>query len=158
MFVSSHFYNFKINLNLRKLILFLAIFSVLSLFIISSVISYYIVRNQLINNSLALNSEHANKIAIIIDNHFKNILIELGYSAKILGKKFDDNEIRETEVQRLKMQSDYYNSVVVSDSEGRLINYSPNILNIDKNKVQTTLGISNSIKEKTIYIIAISFC
>jgi len=130
---------FKINLNLRKLILFLAIFSVLSLFIISSVISYYIVRNQLINNSLALNSEHANKIAIIIDNHFKNILIELGYSAKILGKKFDDNEIRETEVQRLKMQSDYYNSVVVSDSEGRLINYSPNILNIDKNKVQTTL-------------------
>lgn len=46
------------------------------------------------------------------------------------------------------MQSDYYNSVVVSDSEGRLINYSPNILNIDKNKVQTTLGISNSIKEK----------
>lgn len=149
---------FKINLNLRKLILFLAIFSVLSLFIISSVISYYIVRNQLINNSLALNSEHANKIAIIIDNHFKNILIELGYSAKILGKKFDDNEIRETEVQRLKMQSDYYNSVVVSDSEGRLINYSPNILNIDKNKVQTTLGISNSIKEKTIYIIAISFC
>jgi hypothetical protein len=140
----------KINLNLRKLILFLAIFSVLSLFIISSVISYYIVRNQLINNSLALNSEHANKIAIIIDNHFKNILIELGYSAKILGKKFDDNEIRETEVQRLKMQSDYYNSVVVSDSEGRLINYSPNILNIDKNKVQTTLGISNSIKEKTI--------
>lgn len=149
---------FKINLNLRKLILFLAIFSVLSLFIISSLISYYIVRNQLINNSLALNSEHANKIAIIIDNHFKNILIELGYSAKILGKKFDDNEIRETEVQRLKMQSDYYNSVVVSDSEGRLINYSPNILNIDKNKVQTTLGISNSIKEKTIYIIAISFC
>lgn len=149
---------FKINLNLRKLILFLAIFSVLSLFIISSVISYYIVRNQLINNSLALNSEHANKIAIIIDNHFKNILIELGYSAKILGKKFDDNEIRETEVQRLKMQSDYYNSVVVSDSEGGLINYSPNILNIDKNKVQTTLGISNSIKEKTIYIIAISFC
>lgn len=148
----------KINLNLRKLILFLAIFSVLSLFIISSVISYYIVRNQLINNSLALNSEHANKIAIIIDNHFKNILIELGYSAKILGKKFDDNEIRETEVQRLKMQSDYYNSVVVSDSEGGLINYSPNILNIDKNKVQTTLGISNSIKEKTIYIIAISFC
>lgn len=149
---------FKINLNLRKLILFLAIFSVLSLFIISSVISYYIVRNQLINNSLALNSEHANKIAIIIDNHFKNILIELGYSAKILGKKFDDNEIRETELQRLKMQSDYYNSVVVSDSEGGLINYSPNILNIDKNKVQTTLGISNSIKEKTIYIIAISFC
>ena len=85
----------KINLNLRKLILFLAIFSVLSLFIISSVISYYIVRNQLINNSLALNSEHANKIAIIIDNHFKNILIELGYSAKILGKKFDDNEIQQ---------------------------------------------------------------
>lgn len=142
----------KLSLNLRKLILFLAIFSVSSLFIISLVISYQIVKKQLINNSLSLNAQYANKIAMSTDNHFKNISIELEYSAKILGKKYNNEEEREAEVERLKMQSNYYNSVVIGDPLGRLINYSPNILNIDKTKVQTSLGIRNSIKSKKLYI------
>lgn len=142
----------KLSLNLRKLILFLAIFSVSSLFIISLVISYQIVKKQLINNSLSLNSQYANKIAMSTDNHFKNIFIELEYSAKILGKKYNNEEEREAEVERLKMQSNYYNSVVIGDPLGRLINYSPNILNIDKTKVQTTLGIKSSIKSKKPYV------
>lgn len=141
----------KFNLNLRKLILFLSIFSVSSLFIISLVISYQVVKKQLINNSLSLNSQYANKIAMSTDNYFKNIAIKLEYSAKILGKKYN-NEEREAEVERLKMQSNYYNSVVIGDPLGRLINYSPNILNIDKTKIQTTLGIRNSIKSKKFYI------
>ncbi|WP_425919526.1 sensor domain-containing diguanylate cyclase [Acinetobacter sp. TSRC1-2] len=142
----------SLDLNLRKLILFLAVFSVSTLFIISLIVSYQIVKNQLINNSLVLNYEYANKIATSTDNHFKNILIELEYSAKNLGKSFDDDKTRELEVQRLKMQSNYYNSVVIGDPQGRLINYSPNILNIDKNKVQNTLGIENSLKNKKTYI------
>ena len=142
----------KLDLTLRNLILFLAVFSVSTLFIISLVVSYQIVKNQLINNSLSLNSEYANKIATSTDNHFKNILTQLDYSAKVLGKDFDDESTRESEVQRLNMQSNYYNSVVISDPQGRLINYSPNILNIDKNKVQSTLGINNSIKNKKPYI------
>lgn len=144
----------KLSLNLRKLILFLAIFSVSSLFIISLIISYQIVKKQLINNSLLLNSQYANKIAMSTDHHFKNIFIELEYSAKILGKKYNNEEAREAEVERLKMQSNYYNSVVIGDPLGRLINYSPNVLNIDKSKVQNTLGIKNSIKSKKPYISA----
>lgn len=50
------------------------------------------------------------------------------------------------------MQSNYYNSVVIGDADGRLINYSPNILNLNKNKIQSTLGINNSIKSKKVYI------
>lgn len=142
----------KLNLNLRKLILFLAIFSVSSLFIISLLISYQIVKKQLIDNSLSLNSQYANKIAMSTDKHFENILIELEYSAKFLGKKYYIEEVRQAEVERLKMQSKHYNSVVIGDSLGRLINYSPNILNINKNKIQTTLGITNSIKNKKAYI------
>ena len=69
----------KFNLNLRKLILFLSIFSVSSLFIISLVISYQIVKKQLINNSLSLNSQYANKIAMSTDNYFKNIAIVMWF-------------------------------------------------------------------------------
>ncbi|MEK5777675.1 sensor domain-containing diguanylate cyclase, partial [Acinetobacter nosocomialis] len=58
----------KLDLTLRNLILFLAVFSVSTLFIISLVVSYQIVKNQLINNSLSLNSEYANKIATSTDN------------------------------------------------------------------------------------------
>lgn len=142
----------NLDLNLRKLILFLAGFSVSILFIISLVISYQIVKNQLIDNSLSLNFEYANKIATSTDNHFKNILTQLDYSARILGKSFEYEGTRESEVQRLNMQSNYYNSVVIGDPQGRLINYSPSILNIDKNKVQKTLGIENSLKKKKTYI------
>lgn len=53
----------SLQLNLRKLILLLAIFSVISLFIISLLVSYYIQKNQLINNSLSVNMEYASKIA-----------------------------------------------------------------------------------------------
>ncbi len=53
----------KLNLDLRKLILFLAMFSVFSLFVISLAVSYYIQRQQLIENSLSVNFDYASKIA-----------------------------------------------------------------------------------------------
>ncbi len=75
------------------------------------------VKNQLIDNSLALNSDHAHKIALSTDNHFRNMLLELDYSAKILGQDFNNNELREAEVNKLKYQSEHYNSVVISDTQ-----------------------------------------
>ncbi|MDM1780578.1 sensor domain-containing diguanylate cyclase [Acinetobacter sp. 10FS3-1] len=142
----------RLDLNLRKLILLLAIFSVSTLFIISLIISYQIVTNQLISNSLALNSNYANKVSLNTNNYFKNMLLELEYSSKVLSKNFDSHELRESETNRLKYQSDHYNSVVISDPQGRLINYSPNVLNIDKNQIQNTPGVLNSLNKKSAYI------
>lgn len=138
----------SLDLDLRKLILLLIVFCVSTLFFVSLGVSYLIVKNQLISNSLAINSEYANKIALNTDNHFQNILKELKYSAQSLGKDFNSFALREAEVDRLKYQSDHYNSVVIGDAEGRLINFSPNILNIDRNKIQTTPGIQASLKIK----------
>ncbi len=142
----------SLDLDLRKLILLLIVFCVSTLFFVSLGVSYLIVKNQLISNSLAINSEYANKIALNTDNHFQNILKELKYSAQSLGKDFNNFALREAEVDRLKYQSDHYNSVVIGDAEGRLINFSPNILNIDRNKIQTTPGIQASLKNKKTYI------
>lgn len=142
----------SIDLDLRKLILILTVFCVSTLFLASLGVSYLIVKNQLINNSLVINSEYANKIALNTDNHFKNILKELEYSAKTLGENFDNFQAREAEVNRLKYQTNHYNSVSIGDTSGRLINFSPNILNIDRNKVQTTPGVRASLKQKKTYI------
>src|SRR5690606_2386465 len=78
--------------------------------------------------------------------------LELDYSAKILGQDFNNNELREAEVNKLKYQSEHYNSVVISDTQGRLINFSPNILHIDKSKIQHTQGIIDSLHKKSTYI------
>lgn len=80
------------------------------------------------------------------------MLLELEYSSKVLSGNFDSHELRESETNRLKYQSDHYNSVVISDPQGRLINYSPNVLNIDKNQIQNTPGVLNSLNKKSAYI------
>ena len=143
----------SLQLNLRKLILLLAIFSVSTLFIVSLIISYYIVKNELINTSLSLNEEYAEKIALNTEDHFQNILSELQYSAKMMGQNFDNKELREAEVNRLKMQSNYYNSVIVGDASARVLYSAPNLF-IDQNKIQNTLGINQSIQKKAAYISA----
>ena len=135
----------SLQLNLRKLILLLAIFSVISLFIISLLVSYYIQKNQLINNSLSVNMEYASKIAKGTNSHFKMMLKELDYSAKLLGQSFDNEQVMQAEVDRLKFQSDYFNSVIVSDRNGNIRSFAPEQLKLNKNVVNHTLGFEMSL-------------
>ena len=65
---------YSLDLNLRKLILYLSIFSVVSLFIVSLIVSYYIEKQELLHNALSVNAEYAAKIAnklTKITNHAK---------------------------------------------------------------------------------------
>ena len=70
---------YSLNLNLRKLILSLAAFSVCSLFLISLGVSYYIQKYELVENALSVNMEYASKIANTSDSHFKIMQKELAY-------------------------------------------------------------------------------
>ena len=142
---------YSLQLNLRKLILFLAVFSVLSLFIISLLVNYYIQKNQLIDNSLSVNMEYASKIARGTNSHFKSMLQELDYSAHVLGHSFNNEQIRQAEVERLKFQSNYFNSVIISDRQGNILSFAPERLKLNKNVVNTTLGFKMSLtQQKTV--------
>ncbi|WP_130804384.1 sensor domain-containing diguanylate cyclase [Acinetobacter ihumii] len=142
---------YSLQLNLRKLILFLAIFSVLSLFIISLLVNYYIQKNQLIENSLSVNMEYASKIARGTNSHFKSMLQELDYSAHVLGQAFDNDQIRQAEVNRLKFQSNYFDSLIISDRHGNILSFAPEKLQLNKNVVNTTLGFKMSLtQQKTV--------
>ena len=145
---------YSLKLNLRKLILLLSVFSVSSLFIVSVVVSYYIQKQQLISNSLSVNLEYASKIAIGTDNHFQTMLKELAYSAYVLGNNFENNQITHSEVERLKNQSDYFNSIVIVNSKGDFIDYAPSQLHLKKDAANTTLGLQESLKAKKTYISA----
>jgi len=134
----------KLNLDLRKLILFLAMFSVFSLFVIPLAVSYYIQRQQLIENSLSVNFDYASKIAQGTDLQFKSLVKQLAYSAEILGHSFDDPTALQNEVNRLRYQSDFFDSVVVINKEGRFVSYAPEQLAFNKQQVNKTYGIQLS--------------
>lgn len=141
-----------LDLNLRKLILDLVIFSVVSLFLISLAVSYYIQRQELIDNSLSVNFEYATKIATGVDHHFQNINKELAYSAHILGQNFNRPEVIHAEAERIQLQSDYFARVLVFDSQGRIKEVSPKTANLKKNLQVTTLGVRESLQLKKPYI------
>lgn len=142
---------FCLKLNLRKLILFLAIFSIVILFTASLFVNYAIQKKELLDTSLSVNMEYATKIAHSADIQFQVVLNELNYSALLLGKSFDNNQLKQSEVDRLKEQSNFFNSVIISDKNGRVLNYSPTKIALNKNVINTTPGFKQSIEtQKTV--------
>lgn len=139
---------YSLNLNLRKLILSLAAFSVCSLFLISLGVSYYIQKYELVENALSVNMEYASKIANTSDSHFKIMQKELAYSSKLLASEMNDSQKLQTEVDRMRDQSNYFNSVIVSDAQGRFLSYTPLSLKLSKNKINHSLGFELSLKSK----------
>lgn len=143
---------YSLNLDLRKLILCLAAFSVFSLFLVSILVSYYVQKKELIQNSLSVNLEYASKIANGTNSHFMIMQRELAYSAKILSENFQDSKKRQAEVDRLKYQSNYFNSVIIGNESGNFVSYSPHSLNLDTRVVNQTLGVKLSLAKKSAVI------
>jgi predicted chitinase len=95
-------------------------------------VSYYIEKHELLHNALSVNAEYAAKIANSSGSHFKMMQKELAYSAEILGKNFNNQKYMQNEVNRLKYQSNYFNSVTISDKNGKFLSFAPLKLNFKK--------------------------
>ena len=101
----------RLGLDLRKLILISTILSVSGLFVVSVFILNYVIKEQLIQNSLSINEKYAEKIATSSNQHFADMLQELDYSARLLETNFYNTQLRKEEVLRLKNQSNNFNSI-----------------------------------------------
>ncbi|MBJ8553203.1 sensor domain-containing diguanylate cyclase [Acinetobacter bereziniae] len=142
---------FCLKLNLRKLILFLAVFSIVILFIASLFVNYSIQKKELLDTSLSVNMEYATKIAQKTDSQIQTVLKQLDYSAMLLGQSFDDEKFKQSEVDRLKFQSNFFDSVIISDKHGRILNFSPSKIALNKNVINRTLGFTESLDtQKTV--------
>ena len=144
----------SLKLNLRKLILISTIISVSCLFIVSVFILNYVIKEQLIQNSLSVNAKYASKVATSADQHFDDMLKELKYSADLLGQDFSNRQLTEEEVKRLKNQSSKFNSLLIVDKQKRIVSFEPKSLNLNTQILYKTEGISESLKHKTTYISA----
>ncbi|WP_345772246.1 hypothetical protein [Pseudomonas sp. KSR10] len=104
------------RVDLRRLIVMLAILSGLITLSISFYASYQVQRDSLIDSTLEANRVYALKLAIGTETFFDSVQQQLAYSAGILGGQFNDNGKLLSEAERLRLQTNSFNTVVVTDA------------------------------------------
>lgn len=116
------------KLNLRKLILLLCVFSV-AITLLNALYSVYRVQKALIlNNTMESNWVYAEKMASLTDTFIDSAMSQLNFSASKLSSKMDNTQVLDSEVDRLRLQTNSFNSVVIVDAEGTIISISPETL------------------------------
>ncbi|WP_298719285.1 sensor domain-containing diguanylate cyclase [uncultured Oceanisphaera sp.] len=135
------------KLNLRSLILALAVFSVLITLGNSFYATYKVQHALLINNTLEANRVYAAKLAEMTDAFLKSAQDQLAYSASLLGSQMHNKSALMDEVRRLNQQSDSFNSVVIVDANAVIVATSPETLQV-KGFTLSSPGAQQSIDAK----------
>ncbi|WMC11464.1 sensor domain-containing diguanylate cyclase [Oceanimonas pelagia] len=118
------------RLNLRNLMLAMAIFSVVITLCNSFYATYEVQRTLLINNTLEANRVYAAKLAEVTESFIQSTRQQLAYSAGQLVTSMEDEAALMAEARRLHHQSDSFNSVVVVNADGVIVATSPDTLQV----------------------------
>ncbi len=118
------------KLNLRKLILILTVFSVMVTLLNTFYSVYRVQHDLIISNTIESNRVYAEKMAEMTDIFIDSAMSQLEYSALTIGSKIHDAEVQQQEVNRLRYQTDSFNSVVVVNTEGVITSVSPEALQV----------------------------
>ncbi|BDP33593.1 hypothetical protein VV208B2_46730 (plasmid) [Vibrio vulnificus] len=71
---------------------------------------------------------YAEKMASMTDTFIDSAMSQLNFSASKLSSKMDNTQVLDSEVDRLRLQTNSFNSVVIVDAEGTIIAISPETL------------------------------
>jgi len=136
-----------IPLTLRQLILLLAAGSALISMLNVFYASYLTQREVLINHALESNRVYAAKLADSTNNFLKSIQQRLAYSALSMTDRFDSEGFLLEETERLRLQSEAFNSVVIVGADGVLRAASPESMQLRGMRV-TSEGAQQALKEQ----------
>ncbi|ADU70184.1 diguanylate cyclase [Pantoea sp. At-9b] len=114
--------------DLRTLIMLLAITSIVITLANALYATWRVQRMVLIESTLEANRAYATKLASTTEVFFQLAESQLHYSATQLGKDFDNNDLAQEEVNRLREQTSSFNSVAVVNSDGIVKAISPESL------------------------------
>ncbi|EJL93999.1 sensor domain-containing diguanylate cyclase [Pantoea sp. GM01] len=114
--------------DLRTLIALLAITSIVITLANALYATWRVQRMVLIESTLEANRAYATKLAATTEVFFQLAQSQLHYSATQLGNDFDDDDLAQQEVNRLREQTNSFNSVAVVDSNGIVKAISPESL------------------------------
>lgn len=133
------------RINLRRLILFLSLLSALAALISTFHSGYTVQRQQLIDQTLESSYMYANKLATSTNEFLNSSLQQLHVAAGVLANQMDNIPRLAEEAERLHTQTDSFNSVVITDTEGDVLAASPNTLGIVGLRLNTP-GVQESLK------------
>ena len=135
------------RLNLRRLILLLAIFGVVVTLLNVLLASYKVQKELLIENTLESNRVYSAKIATNIEDFLLAARQQIQYSAKLTTNHIEDGSWLDGEVQRLAQQTRSYNSVVIVNANSRVLAASPETLQL-KGKIIEAKGSDEALAAK----------
>lgn len=133
--------------NLRGLIVTLALLVYLITLANSFYASYRVQRQTLIDTTLAANQAYSAKLASSVGLYLDDAQQQLAYSAKQLAQHFTQYDYLINESNRLRLQANSFNSVVVVNAEGKVLATSPEALNI-RNRQLTSESAQQALSEK----------
>ncbi|WP_058968000.1 sensor domain-containing diguanylate cyclase [Type-D symbiont of Plautia stali] len=114
--------------DLRTLIALLAITSIVITLANTLYATWRVQRMVLIESTLEANRAYATKLAATTEVFFQLAQSQLHYSATQLGKDFDNTALAQQEVNRLREQTNSFNSVAVVGTDGIVKAISPESL------------------------------
>ncbi len=125
MFIKNIF-----RLDLRRLILLLAFASAAVTLINGLHASYRVQRQLLIDQTLESNQVYASKLAASTEDFLHAAQQQLAYSAAELSTHLSDPERLRRATERLRNQTDSFNSVAIVDNTGQVLATSPETLKV----------------------------
>jgi len=99
--------------------------------------SYDVHRSLLINNTLESNHAYAAKLAGSAEIYFRSAIQQLGFSARLQGRSFDNQGFLKQEAERLLEQTASFNSVAVVDKDGIVRAIAPATLDLLGQKLES---------------------
>ncbi len=132
------------RIDLRRLILVLAVLAALGTLANGLYAAYRVQRQVLIDHSLQTSRAYAAKVASGIGEFLRSAQQQLAYSAGILGRGFEDPDVLHAEVRRLQMQDRGFNAVGVADASGRVLAATPDGKELDGRILQSP-GVQDAL-------------
>ena len=126
-----------VKLDLKKLILFLAISATIVTFLNSFYSSYQVQKQQLQLQTLKSQSAYAAKLGLATDRFLQAAQQQLAYSAKVIAEDFDNVATYQHEVERLRLQTNSFNSTVIVEAKGKVLDVSPASLQLEGQQLQS---------------------
>lgn len=99
-------------------------------------------------NALETNRVYAQKLASTADSYLHEAFQILGYSAEQVRTKMDDEQVLNQETERLRLQNQMFNSVVITNAKGLVLSVSPPSIEI-KGQILTSIGAKEALAKKT---------
>lgn len=119
-----------LKIDLRSLILALAVISVMATLSNSFYATYEAQRALLISNTLDANRVYAAKLAEMTNTMIQSSQSQLAYSAALLAPAMKDDSTLLSEMQRLQQQTATFNSVAVVNADAVVVAVYPNTLQV----------------------------